>query len=247
MKIWALADLHLPFGDPGKSMEIFGPQWEGYTEKIKANWCALVGPDDLVLVAGDISWAMKPEQAIADLEWIDSLPGKKVMIRGNHDYWWGSAAKVRKILPESIEIVQNDVFNWNGVTIGGSRLWDTFEYNFNPYIHFRKNPKERKSPKPNADEMERIFVRELERLKMSLKQLDPQADLRIAMTHYPPISADLKPSRASEILEEFGVQICVFGHLHNLKEEPELFGEVRGVRYICTSADYIHFIPVQIA
>lgn len=238
MAIWVIADLHLSFGVPEKSMEAFGPKWKDYTQKIEENWRKVVSPDDLVLIPGDISWAMRPEEALIDLEWIDKLPGTKVMIRGNHDYWWGSINKVRKLLPPSIHSIQNDVFNWQDVSIAGARLWDTDEYNFNSFIEFQENPKESKAEKKDG---KKIFERELNRLELSLKQFNPQAKTKIAMTHYPPIGADLRPSRASSLLEEYGVSICVFGHLHNVKENSLPFGKKGNTSFILTSCDYLDF------
>ena len=249
MRIWAIGDLHLSFGVANKSMDIFGPAWEKHAEKIAANWKALIHPDDLVLVPGDLSWALKIEEVVPDLQWVHDLPGTKVMIKGNHDYWWGSLAKIAPVLPPSIHLIQNNFFNCRDVTIGGARLWDTPEYSFGPFIEYRENPKAKVK---NAEELvqeeltEKLFNRELERLKMSLANLDPSAKLRIAMTHYPPIGADLQPSRAAQILEQHHIAICVFGHLHNLKAGLDLFGEARGVRYILTACDYIHFQPVAI-
>lgn len=244
--IWAIADLHLACSIPAKNMAVFGPLWQGYMEKMEQSWRSLIQCDDLVLVAGDISWAMHLEEAAADLEWIDALPGTKVMIKGNHDYWWSSMNKMSKVMPPSIRPLYNSVFDWNDVTIGGTRLWDTSEYNFGNYIHFQENPRETKKEEKKGEESEKIFARELERLKLSLQQLNPNAKHRIAMTHYPPISADLLPSKASQILEEFKIDICVFGHLHNLKKDKPMFGEVRGVRYYLTSCDYIDFKPIKI-
>jgi uncharacterized protein len=251
MRIWAIGDLHLSFGVPNKNMDVFGPGWESHAEKIASNWKALVNPQDLVLIPGDISWAMRLEEAAADLAWIHSLPGTKVMIKGNHDYWWGSLNKISAILPPSIHLIQNNAFHWRECAIGGARLWDTPEYGFQQFVDFRENPRE----KPPAEDIEaavqvelsqKIFDRELERLKMSLKQLNPDAKIRIAMTHYPPIGADLEPTRASQILEQNQIQICVFGHLHNIKAEASLFGEARGVRYILTSSDYIRHQPIAV-
>ena len=227
-------------------MEAFGPLWAGYTEKIEKHWRELISPDDLVLVPGDISWAMRLDDALVDLRWIDALPGTKVLIKGNHDYWWSSKTKLMKVMPPSIHVIQNDVFNWKDVTIGGSRLWDSDEYRFNHLVHFQENPSATKEV-PSKEEDRKIFDRELERLKLSLKQLNPSSTLRIALTHYPPIGTDLAPSRASAILEENGIQICVFGHLHSLKKtSAPLFGEIRGVRYILSSCDYLDFIPLKV-
>ena len=230
-------------------MAIFGPQWEGYMEKMEENWRAVVQPEDLVLLPGDISWAMKLEEVAADLEWIASLPGTKLMIRGNHDYWWSSAKKMSQIFPPSVHFLHNTAFHWNDVAIGGTRLWDTPEYNFNSYIHFQENPRENpksKTSDKNMEDQEAIFVRELERLRMSLKEMNPKAKIKIAMTHYPPIGAELHSTRTSAVLEEFGIHICLFGHLHNIKKEKPLFGEIRGVRYCLTAADYLDFRPLRI-
>jgi uncharacterized protein len=247
MKIWALADLHLALSVPSKDMAVFGPGWEGYMDKMAKSWRELVGKDDLMLLPGDITWAMKLEEAKIDLEWIHQLPGTKVMIRGNHDYWWSSAKKMSEIFPPSVHFIHNTAFHWKDVAIGGTRLWDTPEYNFNGYVHFQANPKARPPKEPRDKEKdEAIFERELERLKLSLGQMNPAAKLKIAMIHYPPISADLRPSRASVILEEFGIQICVFGHLHNLKKDKPMFGQIRGIQYHMTAADYLDFRPLRI-
>ncbi len=250
MTVYALSDPHLSFGIPKKSMEVFGPAWAGYTDKIEKNWRARIKAEDLVLIPGDISWATKLEDALVDLNWIAQLPGTKLLLKGNHDFWWDSPKKLKAVMPPSIHFIQNDVFNWNGITIGGARLWDTEEFGFGPYIQFQENPLAHKKPDEEfAAQKEqdiKIFERELQRLELSLKKLDPQATTRIAMTHYPPISADLRPSRASHILEEYKIQICVFGHLHNVKKDVPLFGEARGIQYLLTSCDYLDFIPLKI-
>jgi predicted phosphohydrolase len=250
MSIWALSDPHLAFGVPEKTMEAFGPSWHKYAEKIESNWKKMVSPEDLVLIPGDISWAMDLEQALVDLNWIDGLPGTKVILRGNHDYWWSSSSKLTKIMPPSIHFIHNNVFIWNEIAIGGSRLWDTPEYRFNQFIEFQENPRARlktaeELTREKAEE-EKIFLRELERLKLSLSQLPKISKARIAMTHYPPIGADLAPSRASQILELFQIDYCVFGHLHNVRKGTLPFGEARGIKYLFTSCDYLDFIPLKI-
>jgi predicted phosphohydrolase len=252
MSVWAISDPHLSFGVTNKSMEVFGPLWGGYAEKMAENWRKAISPDDLVLIPGDISWATQLEEAVPDLEWIDALPGTKLILRGNHDYWWTSTAKMAKIMPPSIHFIQNNVFNWHDITIGGARLWDSEEYSFEQYVQFVERPN--RPPKVRtAEEIEKyqeearkIFARELERLKLSLKQLNSKAHHRIALTHYPPIGADLHPSLVSALLEEYRIEICIFGHLHSLKPDARLFGEARGVRYLLTSCDYINFDPVRV-
>lgn len=241
MAVWALADLHLPFSDPKKDMAIFGPDWENYTERIETNWNRLVGDEDLVLVAGDISWAMRPEEAGKDLEWIDALPGTKLICRGNHDYWWSSASKVAKILPPSIKFVHHSVFDWNELSIAGTRFWDSEEYSFLKYMPILENSMPKK-----IEFSEKIFEKELGRLEMALKNLNTKAKWRIAMTHYPLIGADLADSRASKLLENYEVQIAIFGHLHSIDKKAKLFGEKNGVRYILTSCDYLDCRPLRI-
>jgi len=247
MTIWAIADLHLSFGVADKQMDVFGPQWKNHPETIRTHWLQHIDPQDLVLIPGDISWAMHPEDAQADLDWIHSLPGTKVMIRGNHDYWWHSLKKIEKILPPSIHLIQNNIFTWNHIHIGGSRLWDTPEYNFGKYIHYVDNPRENTLTKvEDPKEDEKIFQRELGRLEYSLKQFPKDSAMRIVMTHYPPIGADLHASRVSALLEKYGVSFCVFGHLHNIKAHSLPFGTKNGVRYLLTSSDYLDFNPIKL-
>lgn len=250
MSVWAISDPHLAFGVPEKTMEAFGPAWKNYADKIKTNWEKQISAEDLVLIPGDISWGMHIEQALIDLQWIDALPGTKVILKGNHDYWWSSSKKLSQVMPPSIHFIHNNVFNWNEISIGGSRLWDTPEYSFEPFIHFQENPKARISTQEEIaqakEKDEKIFTRELEKLKMSLRLLDKRARFRIALTHYPPIGADLKPSRASALLEEYQIDYCIFGHLHSVKAGSLAFGAARGVNYIFTSCDYLNFTPLKI-
>lgn len=244
MPVWAIADLHLSFGVPDKNMDVFGEQWVNYTQKIQNNWLAQISDDDLVLIPGDISWAMQPKDAKPDLDWIHELPGTKVMIRGNHDYWWTSLSKIEKILPPSIHLIQNNAFEWKDIAVGGARLWDTPEFNFNEYIHFIENPRAKLTEiDTNLGEAEKIFTREMGRLELSLKALSPKAKMRIVMTHYPPIGPDLAQSRVSTLLTKYNVNICVFGHLHNVKPSL-LFGEKNGISYYLTSCDYLNFKPI---
>lgn len=246
-KIWAIGDLHLSFGVPEKGMDLFGIQWKDHPEKIRTHWCDLIRAEDLVLLPGDISWAMKPEEAKVDLEWIHQLPGTKVMIRGNHDYWWGSLNKVKQVLPPSIHAIQNNSMTWEGVGIAGARLWDTPEYKFNEVIEYVERPKTSSVEPPNTeDEAARVFQRELGRFELSLQSLPKETSLRLAMTHYPPIGLKLAPSEASALLEKHRINICVFGHLHSLKKGLKLFGSARNVRYELTSCDYLDFSPLLI-
>lgn len=246
MAIWAIADLHLSFGITGKEMHVFGPEWLNHHEKIKAHWDANVTQDDLVLIPGDISWAMKLDEAAADLNWIAERPGTKLFIRGNHDYWCAAPTKVRNVLPPSVHLIWSDSFLWNDVAVCGTRLWDSPEYEFGPYIEMKKPLKEPSSDKPQED-MEHVFRREVMRLEAALNAMDKNARLKIAMVHYPPISADLKPSTVSAMLEKAGVSHCTFGHLHNVRPGQSLFGTLNGVQYHFVACDWLGFKLLRIA
>lgn len=149
-----------------------------------------------------------------------------------------------------MHLVQNDAFFWKGIAIGGTRLWDSSEYSFGQYVDYRENVRANTTIKETLDtEQERIFQRELIRLETSLKILDAKAlpgQRRIAMTHYPPIGADLLPSRAAALLEKYKIEICVFGHLHNLKPNSTPFGVRNGIHYILTACDAVDFRPVKL-
>ena len=246
MAIWAIADLHLSFGVAGKEMHVFGPEWIEHDKKIKEYWDTHVCPDDLVLIPGDISWAMKLDEAKADLDWIDARPGTKVFIRGNHDYWCAAPTKVRKALPSSMHLVWSDAFLWKDVAICGTRLWDSPEYDFGAFIEMRKPIKEAAKDKPPEDH-ESVFKREVLRLEMALNAMSKTAHLKIAMVHYPPIGANLEPSIVSNMLEKAGVNICVFGHLHSVRPESKLFGTKNGIAYHFVACDWLGFKLLKIA
>jgi predicted phosphohydrolase len=247
--IWAIADLHLALSCPEKEMSVFGKSWENYTQRIQENWQRVVKNDDLVLIAGDISWAMRLEEALIDLEWIDRLPGKKLISRGNHDYWWTSLTKMNKVMPSSLHALAHSSFTWNDVSICATRLWDTPEFSFDDYILKTPNPRQSAKKEEEIDSA-KIYERELGRLEIALKSLDSAARLRIAMVHYPPIGPLLQPSRASQLLEKYGVSICVFGHLHNVDLTKPLFvkqpHQEGTIDYLLTSADYLNFTPKKV-
>lgn len=227
-------------------MEVFGPVWQGYADKIESAWKEVVAPEDLILIPGDISWGMTLDEALVDLRWIDQLPGKKVILKGNHDYWWPSSKKLREALPPSIDFIHNNALLIGDIAIGGSRLWDTAEYNFHSVIDFQENPKGKVPLVVDEAYEDKIFVRELERLRLSLSQLSPQASVRIALTHYPPIGKEMQSSKVSQILEEFRIDYCIFGHLHNVRAGALSFGKKEGVTYLFTSCDYLCFKPLLV-
>lgn len=245
MKVWAIADLHLSFGVENKKMDCFGEGWVQHDQKVAKNWKSKISSDDLVLIPGDISWALKLKDAVPDLEWVDALPGTKVLLRGNHDYWWSSKKKMRSIMPPSIHFVHNDVLDWKSISIGGARLWDSDAYHFHDCIEWKDSGGSNLTEVDRDEEVrKKIFQRELGRLELSLKELNRKADVRIAMTHYPPLGADLQDSVASQLLEKYGVHLCVFGHLHSVRKDLRLFGEKNGIHYHLTSCDYLDFDPI---
>ncbi|MGL4348914.1 MAG: metallophosphoesterase [Chlamydiales bacterium] len=237
-KIWSISDLHLSFGTPNKSMEIFG--WKNHSKNIETSWREKIGSEDIILLAGDLSWAISMKEVIPDFEWLEALPGTKILIRGNHDYWWKSITKLRSLPFSSIHFIQNDSWTHQDVTIGGTRLWDSSEYQFGKYA----TKVERAELEPREIN-QAIFDREIGRLRLSCERLDSSAKIRIIMTHYPPIGADLADSIASKILESYHIQLCVFGHLHGLSKDLQ-FGTKNGIRYILTSSDHINFMPIRL-
>ena len=230
MKIYAISDLHLS-SSCDKPMDIFGGKWENHTEKIKEKWKEKVTDNDLVLIAGDISWGMKLEEAVSDLEWIDKLPGKKVIIRGNHEYWWKSISAVREILPPSIWAIQNDATKYENFVICGTRGWVVPENN-----------------KPLSDEDMKIYKREVERLKLTLdaaSKLKTDDDKLICMIHYPPFTGERGDTEFTKLFEEYKVDAVVFGHIHGKTNCP--LGLLKnGVKYYFTSCDHIDNDPTLI-
>ena len=225
MAIYAIGDLHLPGGQE-KPMDVFGSRWDDHVVRIVTHWNATVTPGDLVLVPGDISWAMHLEHAKADLDLIAELPGEKVLLRGNHDYWWNSIGKIRAWLPETMHALQNDALAWRGVTICGTRGW-TFPTELNPL--------------DGADT--KIYNRELIRLEMSLRQGQAAGLPIIAMLHFPPLLKDIKNTAFTELLEKYNVSRCCYGHLHDVGIANAFQGVHHQIQYHLVSSDALQFKP----
>jgi len=228
--IFAIGDLHLP-GMDDKPMNVFGEQWERHFDVIQANWRSRVREEDIVLIPGDISWAMQLEEAMGDFESIASLPGQKILIRGNHDYWWGGIGKLRRALPHGMYALQNDSFMLGDVVYCGSRGW---------MIPTESVPLDQQDHK--------IFVRETERLRISLAHAVSGAKGRriIALMHFPPLLADGAETAFSTLLERAGVTDVVYGHLHGAGIRNGFTGVRQGVRYHLVSCDAIQFSPAFI-
>lgn len=228
-RVWAISDLHLSFACD-KPMDVFGGSWTNYTGKIAENWQRLVAPQDIVLVAGDISWGMKLEEAAADLEWLDKLNGHKIIIKGNHEYWWKSITAVREILPPSITAIQNDSIKIGNYIFCGTRGWTV----------------PRRGKQLSAQD-EKLYKREAERLKLtlqSMQKLRQDGDKVVCMIHYPPYNAYKDETLFTQLFEEYKVDIVVFGHLHGLYVKMEQHSNINGIDYYFTSIDHINNTPV---
>lgn len=230
MKIFAISDLHLSINNP-KPMNIFGEVWEGYEEKIFADWREKVSEDDIVLLAGDFSWAMKLEDTKKDFELIENLPGKKIIIRGNHDYWWKSISGVRAFVPSGIYAIQNDALKFGNYIICGTRGWSV--------------------PEEGAEQSEadkKIFDREVIRLELTLQtaeKMREEGDKVICMLHYPPCNFHKQDSEFTKLLEKYNVSAVVYGHLHGYKRATLKFSK-NNIPYYLTSCDMVENKLIEI-
>jgi hypothetical protein len=225
MNIYAISDLHLS-ANAEKPMNVFGGNWDGHFEKIKADWREKVTNDDMVLIAGDISWAMKMDDAMEDLYSLAPLPGKKVFIRGNHDYWWNGITRLRERAPDpSFIFLQTDSVKIGEYVIVGSRGWTcpgSIDY---------------------TDQDKKLYLREAERFRLaflSAASLKKEGDKLIAMIHYPPFNIRKEDSLFTGLFEQNAVDKVVFGHLHGPIFFP-LHSEKNGVEYHLTSCDKLDF------
>lgn len=227
MALYAISDLHLALSG-NKPMDIFGENWYLHDEKIKGNWLEVIKSMDTVLIGGDISWSMKMEDGQKDLEWIHELPGKKIIIKGNHDYWWGSITKLNNMY-EDMKFIQNNFFTYNDYAICGTRGWVC------------------KGSDAFKEEDEKIYNRELNRLKLSLEEACKAGFKKfICMIHYPPTNEKFQDSGFTEIFKSYGVEKVIYGHLHGNFHYKILQGIRDDVEYILTSCDYINFAPIKI-
>ena len=239
MAIYAISDLHLSLSQP-KPMDIFGPTWENHAEKIKANWHNTVGPDDLVLMPGDLSWAVRLSEARSDLRFVDELPGRKILVRGNHDYWWNRKAtsRIQRAVDRSLTFVQGTPVVIGSVGITGTRGWrEDWDARGAGMAGHGEAPRD-----VDEEQAARIFQRELQYLENGLRALPDSVSVRIAMLHYPPFDEKLQPNAFAEILSRYSVDALVYGHVH-LGIGHWLEGVVDGVRYFMVSADVVDFVP----
>lgn len=228
MSVFAISDLHLT-NSSDKPMEVFGGNWENYYEKVVADWNSKVTSEDIVLIAGDISWAMTIDNAKVDFDELAKLNGKKVIIKGNHDYWWSSYSKVTKMLPEGFYAIQNNAVKIGNYVFCGTRGWNTTT------TVIENNEKSLQDYN--------IYQRELIRLRLSLtnaKSIQAEGDKIILLTHFPPFNAKFENSPFTDIISEFGVEKVVYGHLHGDDCRAELEIVKGKCTYYLTSCDKVN-------
>lgn len=233
MAIYVIGDLHLSFG-VDKPMNIFGDNWENHAEKIKNNWIKKVKEEDTVILPGDFSWAMYLEESEKDFQFLNSLPGRKILSKGNHDYWWTTVTKMYKFLKEknfeNIDFLYNNSYLIEDKIIVGTRGWIT-------------NPK--------SEENYKILKRENDRLKISLnsgiKQFGNDKEI-FAFIHYPPFFKEMVPKEINfrATLEKYNVSKCVYAHLHGDSHKEAIEGEINGISYRLASSDYLNFDLIKL-
>ncbi len=225
MALYTIADLHLSFSED-KPMDIF-EGWSDYQERLNNNWRNRITEDDVIVVPGDLSWAMSLDKAYEDFAFLESLPGKKILLKGNHDYWWSTVTKIELWLEShdfrSISLLFNNSHLYGNIAIAGTRGW----------VQETGNP-----------DNEKIYQRELGRLRLSLVDAikkDPEEIL--VFLHYPPIYSNYRQDEVIDILREFNVKRCYFGHVHGKSINYAINGEVDGIFYKLVSSDYLQFSP----
>ncbi|KKY00082.1 MULTISPECIES: metallophosphoesterase [Paraclostridium] len=228
MSLYAIGDLHFSTA-VNKPMNIFGDNWDNHEEKIINSWKSKVNEEDTVLIVGDTSWAINMNEAEADLNIIHSLPGKKIYVKGNHDYWWTTVAKLNKLY-DDMSFLQNNFYQYEEYAICGTRGWIC--------------PNDVKF----TEDDEKIYKREAHRLKLSLDAANKAGFKKIiVITHYPPTNDKLDPSLFTEIYESYGVEKVVYGHLHGKESfKMGLKGIRNEVEYNLVSCDYVDFNLIKI-
>lgn len=230
MSIFAISDLHLPLGID-KPMNVFGPKWDNYVDRLAENWQSIVSENDIVIMPGDISWATYLEDAYRDFDYINSLNGTKIIMKGNHDYWWTTMNKLNAFTErnsfDTIKFVHNNCFYCveSGVAVCGTRGWNIAKEN-------------------SSDEDKRLFLREKERMILSLESARAHRPKEIiAAMHYPPVEKNGLNHDFIDIFNEYSVKTCVYGHLHAAAQDFAVRGDVMGVKLILVASDYLKFVP----
>ena len=228
MSVYAIADLHLSFS-VNKPMDVF-KGWENYTDRLKQNWQRLITPEDTVVIAGDVSWAMNLSQIYEDFKFIDGLNGKKIILKGNHDYWWTTKAKMDKYISdngfETISILHNNYFVADGVAICGSRGWFY-------------------DAEDDADKI--ILNREVGRIRLSVEPAINSGYTPVVFLHYPPIYNNIECKEIIDVLREYEIKKCFYGHIHGGNAAKRAFiGERYGIKFNLIACDRLGFMPLAI-
>ncbi len=226
MAIYVLGDPHLSFS-ADKPMDIFGSCWQDHPEKIKRAWEKMVKADDTVILAGDLSWAMSLKDAEPDLRFFHDLPGRKVLLKGNHDYWWETVSKMNRFFEErkwdDFQILYNNSILCENIAVCGTRGWEA---------------------ESTGEQDRKILQREVQRLELSL-QSAPADRERVVILHYPPFDGEHAPFE--ELFKKYGVKRCYYGHIHGRAARESVPIEKDGVLYTLISADALDFTPLLIA
>lgn len=230
MAIYVIADLHLSFSQY-KPMSIFGENWEGHSEKIKNNWISKVKPEDTVVLPGDFSWAMYLQDTYKDFEYLNSLPGKKLLLKGNHDYWWTTVTNMRNFLEENkfknIDFIYNNSYLVENKILTGTRGWNLLD----------------------TENSSKMIKRESIRLQLAIedgiKKYGDDKEIIVFM-HYPPISNTNKKSEFLKILKQYDIKRCYYGHLHGKSHQDAVEGIVDGIEFKLISADYLNFDVIKV-
>lgn len=224
MALFTIGDLHLPLGI-NKPMNVFGSRWDNYVERIEKNWSAVVQDGDTVVIPGDFSWATYIEQAERDFEFLERLPGEKILIKGNHDYWWTTMAKLNEFTVsrgyKTISFLHNNSYTAGDISVCGTRGWL-----YPAWAGF-------------MPEDEKYFSREVGRLELSLKSA--KTDKRYVFTHYPPMSRAGEGNAFCEMMKKYNVKKCYYGHLHAAAHANRIPDVVDGIEYQLVSSDYLRF------
>lgn len=227
MALYAIGDLHLCLG-AAKPMDVFGGAWLGYMEKLKTG-LSVIGPEDTTVLMGDLSWALDLPSAAADFDWINRIPGKKILLKGNHDYWWSTAAKFRNFCQENgfsdMNLLNNNCYQYNDIAICGTRGWFYEE-------------------ERSGQHDEKVFKRELLRLEASLKAAGDMP--KYVFLHYPPRYKGYTCNEILDLLEKYQVRRCFYGHLHGASHKLAMEGLWDGIEYRLLSADYLGFMPYKV-
>ena len=242
MSLFVLSDPHLSLGNTGKSMEAFGPRWQNYIQRIAANWRAVVEPEDTVVLPGDISWAMTLSEATDDFAFLHALPGIKLIGKGNHDFFWNTTAKMERFFREhgwtSLRILYNNAFLVDNIIVCGTRGW------FND---------EKLQNTTGPVDYAKIINREVIRLRLTLDaavairraQPTPEALEIIPFLHFPPVWSEFRCPEILDVLHEYPVKRCYFGHIHGAYTTPISF-LADGIRFVLCAADALRFTPLAI-